>query len=322
MEVRRALRARGILDLTRPEALRNRWLSFVLASMLTACGGSVATSAPSASPAATPSPSPTAIQQSIVTADGQTRTYLLFRPSSLDLTQPAPLVLALHAWETDAGWMETTTHFDDQATKSGFVVVYPDGFDQSWNAGSCCGDAQAQKVGDIAFIRQLIDRLVSDGHIDPKRVFVTGFAAGAMMAHRLACELSGQIAAIASVAGALVSNTCKPTRPISVLEVHGTQDGVVPYAGGYSAHFSISFPSTLSVMKHWASLDGCAASPTAAQSGNSTTSTWGGCRQGATVVLDAVPDVFLWFGCDGCNPDDPNATAVVWDFFSHAPPLP
>jgi polyhydroxybutyrate depolymerase len=217
--------------------------------------------------------------------------------------------------------MEVTTHFDDQATKSGFVVAYPDGFDQSWNAGSCCADAQSQNIDDVAFIRQLIDRLVNDGHIDPKRVFVTGFGAGAMMAHRLACELSDRIAAIASVAGALVANICKPNRPISVLEIHGTQDGFVPYAGGYSAHFSISFPSTLSVMTHWSSLDGCAASPTVAQSGNTTTSTWGGCRQGATVVLDAVNDIFLWFGCDGCNPGDPNATALVWDFFSHAPPL-
>ncbi len=323
MEARRAFRGTGILDPMRPETVRYRWLSLVLASMLTACGASVATSTPSPNPAATPSPNPTAIQQT-VTVDGQVRTYLLFRPSSLDPTQPAPLVIALTKWEEDASWMEVTTNFDDQATKGGFVVVYPEGFDQSWNAGSsplCCGDAQSQNIDDVAFIRQLIARLVSTGYIDPKRVFVTGFAVGGMMAYRLACELSNQIAAIASVEGALVTNACKPTRPISVLEMHGTQDSLIPYGGGPGFGGLLRLPSTLSVMRHWASLDRCAASPTVAQSGITKTSTWNGCGQGATVVLEAVTDGFVWFGCDSCLQGEPNATAAIWDFFSHAPPL-
>lgn len=282
-----------------------------------ACGSSVATSTPSL---ATASPSPSEIQQATLTIDGQVRSYTVFHPSSLDPSPLFPLVIAIHGYTVDAAWMEATTGFDDQATKSGFVVVYPDGVFQSWNAGSCCGDAPLQNVDDVAFVRQLIDRMVSTGHIDPKRVFVTGVSNGGMMAHRLACELSDQITAIASVSGALATNACKPTHPISVLEMHSTGDATVPYAGAFSVPLRLSFPSTLSVMRHWAALDGCTAVPTVTQSAFSTTSTWRGCREGTVIVLDAVNGaVHGWFGCNPCQPGEPDSTSLVWDFFSHVP---
>jgi poly(3-hydroxybutyrate) depolymerase len=47
--------------------------------------------------------------------------------------------------------------------------------------------------------------------------------------------------------------------------------------------------------------------------------TWSGCREGAVVVLDAVSGAeHDWFG-PTVDPGQPNATAVVWDFFRHAP---
>jgi poly(3-hydroxybutyrate) depolymerase len=48
----------------------------------------------------------------------------------------------------------------------------------------------------------LIDKLEHDHPVDPKRVYITGISNGAMMAYRLARELSDKIAAIAPVEGA------------------------------------------------------------------------------------------------------------------------
>ena len=53
------------------------------------------------------------------------------------------------------------------------------------------------------------------------------------MAYRVACMLSKQVAAIATVAGAFyyVPGGCQPSRPVPVLEIHGQADQFAPYTG-------------------------------------------------------------------------------------------
>lgn len=275
-----------------------------------ACGGPTAP-APSRS-----SPSP--VQRGSITVAGLERTYVLFQPLSLDPKQVVPLVIALHGYTVSATWMEETTHFDALAEKAGFVVVYPQGTGNSWNAGTCCGNNNNDDVG---FFKALIDKLVRTANIDPKRIYATGMSNGGFMAQRLGCELSAQITAVASVSGSLVTASCAPSRAISVLEIHGTEDQTVPYQGGSIAGIG-ALPPTMSLMKRWASLDGCAATPALSQSGITTTYTWTPCRDGSSVVLDAVAGGgHSWFGPDAM-PGSPDATQVAWTFFSQSPPLP
>ncbi|HEV2035134.1 MAG TPA: PHB depolymerase family esterase [Candidatus Dormibacteraeota bacterium] len=257
-------------------------------------------------------------QTGSITFAGGARTYVLFQPLSLDPKQLAPLVIALHGYTVDKTWMEGTTHFDTLAEKAGFEVVYPQGTGNSWNAGSCCGN---NKNDDVGFIKALIDKLVRTAHIDPKRVYATGMSNGGFMAQRLACELSAQITAVASVSGSLVTESCNPSRAISVLEIHGTEDQTVPFQGGPIAGIG-ALPPTISLMKRWASLDGCAAAPAVTQSGITTRYVWTPCRDGSSVVLDAIAGGgHSWFGPEAM-PGSPDATQTVWDFFSKSPPLP
>ena len=55
------------------------------------------------------------------------------------------------------------------------------------------------------------------------------------MSYTLACELSDRFAAVASVTGSMtivqVTNTCNPATPRPVMQIHGTDDLVVPYDG-------------------------------------------------------------------------------------------
>jgi polyhydroxybutyrate depolymerase len=288
--------------------LRNRASLAVLALVFMGCGGQAAETP------AQGSPSPTRIEH--LTVAGQQRVYVLYRPPSLDPKQPVPLVIALHGYTVDTTWMEPNTHFDELAKRNGFVVVYPQGINNSWNAGSCCGHNHND---DDAFIKAVIDQLVAGGNIDVKRVFVTGMSNGGAMAQRLACDLADRITAVASVSGSLLVDSCNPSRAISVLEMHGTADSLIPYEGGTTAGLG-SFPPTMSVMKRWASLDGCSA-PTSTQSGITTNYRWAGCRDGSSVVLDAIAgEDHTWFAPANL-PGEPDATQVAWDFFSQAPPL-
>jgi polyhydroxybutyrate depolymerase len=288
--------------------LRYRASLAALAFVFVGCGGQAAETPAQSSPIPT--------QVGHLTVGGLDRAYVVFRPLSLDPKQPAPLVIALHGYTVDTTWMETNTHFDDLAKKDGFVVVYPQGINNSWNAGSCCGHNHSD---DDAFIKAVIDQFVAAGHVDSKRVYVTGMSNGGAMAQRLACDLADRITAVASVSGSLLVDSCNPSRAISVLEMHGTADSLVPYEGGTTAGLG-SFPPTMSVMKRWATLDGCPA-PMTTQSGITTTYAWAGCRDGSSVVLDAIAgEDHTWFAPANLT-GEPDATQVTWDFFSHAPPL-
>ena len=126
---------------------------------------------------------------------------------------------------------------NQMADQGQFIAAYPEGASwletpwRSWNAGQCCGYAMHRGVDDVEFIRRLIDELIARHAVDPQRVYVTGVSNGGMMAHRLGCELSDRIAAIAPIAGSL-GVACHPTSPVSVMIVHGTNDRHVPYEDG------------------------------------------------------------------------------------------
>lgn len=282
--------------------------------LLVACGGQ-SNSVPAA---ARPSPSAGPSRAGTLTFGGLQRSYVLFRPAQLTGGGRVPLVIAMHGYTVDTTWMENTTDFDDLATKQGFVVVYPQGTGDAWNAGLCCGHNGNDDVG---FIKALIDKLVSEQNVDPKRVFATGMSNGAFMAQRLACEAADRITAAASVSGSLVIANCAPARAISVLEMHGVDDDLVPIKGGTVAGLG-SFPPTVANMQAWAARDACATTPKMVSDGGTTTYTWSPCSNQTSVVLKTISGGgHSWFSpADG--PGIPDATQVVWAFLSQAPPLP
>jgi polyhydroxybutyrate depolymerase len=289
-----------------------------LSVCLLSCGGTAAT--PEASPFTS------GVQHANLTVDGLKRTYRLYVPPSLNPNQPAPLVVVLNGCPGTGDEMADLTSFDTMATTGGFVAVYPDPTPDSsadpsnllegcWNAGTCCGDASRHAVDDVTFIRHLLDRLTTDSRIDKTRVFATGVSSGGMMAYRLACQLSDRIVAAASVAGALVIEKCRPARPVSILEMHGTEDYSVPYEG------NDSFPSTASGIQRWVTLDGCTGQPTQTVKGITKTSIWIHCGAGTVVRLDTVTGGnHTWFGTDWAPvPGEPNSTSTIWDFFKNTP---
>jgi len=165
-----------------------------------------------------------------ILVDGLTREYLLHLPPALDPAHPVPLVLVFHGGGGHARNMPHHTHFDEIANQENFAVAYPDGFNKQWN-----DSRELSPVDDVAFIRALIVKLEHDHPIDPARIYATGLSNGGFFSNRLACDLADKIAAIASVAATMPSTlpqNCKPSRPISVLYMHGTKDPLVPINGG------------------------------------------------------------------------------------------
>jgi len=226
---------------------------------------------------------------------GLARTYTVHVPPGVD--RPAGLVVNLHAAGATGRDQAALTHYDAVADAHGFVVVYPDGIDFSWADGRGASVPDRQGVDDVGFITALVTKLVADHGIDPGRVYATGLSAGAFMNNRLACERADMFAAIAPVAGTLGTNVgCAPSRPVSVMETHGTADPVVPYFGGPmtgrgGASDIVAAPA---MAERWRQMDGCQGAPAddmlpdAADGTRSHRSTWSGCADGTTVEFVRV----------------------------------
>jgi polyhydroxybutyrate depolymerase len=176
---------------------------------------------------------------------------------------PAPLVLALHFAGGSGAQMEQVTRLTPEARRAGFVVAYP----SATSGGVWAG---ADEIGAVTRTLAAIERTAC---IDPRRVYLTGISNGGGMANLLACRFPGRFAGAVLFAPAVSGiGSCRPPRPISMLEIHGSADPLVPYG---------AIPGFVAA---WAKLDGCRPRPRSLRVVAAVTrQRWRGCRGGAAV---------------------------------------
>jgi len=162
-----------------------------------------------------------------ITVDGVARTYRVSVPTSRG--GRAPLVLAFHGLAERTGEFATRTGLCQATRAAGQLLVLPD------SAGPAFNDSRLGRRGphDDAFALALIDRYVRLGLADRNRVTLAGFSNGAGMAMAVAAQHPTRIAAVVSVAGSLIraSDAPRPTGPVPVVLVHGSNDPVQPWNG-------------------------------------------------------------------------------------------
>ena len=88
------------------------------------------------------------------------------------------------------------TDFNTIAEANNFIVCYPDGLNNSWNADMNITVSQAD---DIGFIEELAIFMQNDFNTDPNRQYLCGFSNGGFMSYKLACESNQCFAAIKNV---------------------------------------------------------------------------------------------------------------------------
>lgn len=236
-------------------------------------------------------------------------------------------MIALHGGGGGGLQFESKTGLTEKANAEHFVIVYPDGFpgpakNRSWNAGSCCGAAQADNIDDVGFIKQLIAFLKANYKIDPARIYVTGHSNGGMLAYRLASELSDEIAAIAvNSCTMVVTAAIHPSRPVPVLHMHSALDEKVPFSGGIGITGAY-YPPVDSVLNVWAAINACGNPPQTTNFNTYIFRQWVNCSSKATVQLYLTNDGgHSWPGGQSDNPNaDPPSTAInadnlLWSFF-------
>lgn len=225
---------------------------------------------------------------------GQTRTYSLHVPAGFTGTTLVPLVLDFHGLLSTAASEKSGSGWVAVSNQNGFVLVHPQGVGNSWNlmtgAGGCCPPAFDQNIDDVGFVRALIDKLKSEGCVDPKRIYATGLSNGGGMSLRLACDAADVIAAIAPYSFDLIQNQpCAPSRAIGMFDYRGTADNLVPYDGGTTTipgdTRQVTFTGAKQTFETVRTLNGCTGTPLTTH-GNC--STYSACTQGVETTLCTV----------------------------------
>lgn len=269
---------------------------------------------------------------------GVARQYKVHVPPSYKPDVPTPVVFCFHGLGQDAVmFCVSGANMPAKSDEAGFILVMPNGYSNSWNAGTCCGDAITQKLDEVGFVRAVFAEISKHLNIDLSRVYATGLSNGGYMSYRMACEASDLFAAVAPGAGAIGSAdigggtnadsdlTACMAKGVSVLDIHGTEDPLIPY--------DKQKPS----LDRVAMQNGCmlsqkpAAQP--ASAGDTTCVSYEGCRAGVDITGCSVKGGgHVWFGSPNCgtgvdaacaivgaNSENIVNTDVIWEFFRSHP---
>lgn len=305
--------------MSRPAGLR----AIATVSLLAPTLVLLALSARAAKAAFTPGDNPRTL-----THDSNSRAYRIRAPISYDGTQPVPLVVDLHGFGSSKEQQQAISGMQQRAEVEGFLVAYPDGLFQSWNAGVCCGDAVANAIDDVGFLRAMVSAIQAEGNVDVSRIYTTGLSNGGAMTHRLACEAADLFAAAAPLAFptpyADFESECQPSRPIPVLLFMGLSDVVIPYESG-------AFGGAVESFDFWRTKNSCGPEPIELRIslGGSFCDLDESCADETQIGLCSIRGSALAPPLDQfsghilyVNDDGLDLSAMIWSFFEQGSPVP
>lgn len=244
---------------------------------------------------------------------GEDRPAQVRIPSDYTTTTRYPLVIVLHGYgangELQANYLGLYSRVDSQQ----YVLVVPDGTaslngTRFWNATpACCArvaafenqldESEYTGVDDVAYIRSLIEEAAATYSIDTRRIGLFGHSNGGFMALRMACEASDVVTSVVSLAGSTFADdaSCAPaSNPVSVLLLHGDEDGTINYDGGEI--LSEAYPGAIETADRFAAHAGCDTGNASMGANRDVVANINGAETSVVEIPDCVPgvDVGLW----------------------------
>ena len=160
------------------------------------------------------------------TVDGETRSAIVYAPTSMSAGGKAPLVLSFHGHGDNAQNFQYT---DLHRAWPEAVVVYVQGLPTRDGLSGWQVEKGQDGGRDLKLVDAAIASLREAFAIDAARIFATGFSNGANFTYLLWAERADVFAAFAPIA-ARVRPSVRPTEPRPIFHVAGTEDRQIPFA--------------------------------------------------------------------------------------------
>ena len=239
------------------------------------------------------------------TVDGEEieREVLIHAPESIDTTRSYPVVMAFHGnGGVNDHWVGQLGEFVNSGE---FIGVYPQGHFRSWNLGH-----EKSTADDVEFADLIVERLNDIPHLDMDRLYAIGYSNGSGMVNLLGAE-TGHFRAIACCATQLIKGQepGERTRPLSVYQLCGTADDIIPYDGGLSP-VGHTFLSAKESAERWASLFHCSPVPEVKFINGDSLFIYPDCRSGREIRFHRVEDA----GHGLHQENDQGFYARIWAF--------
>lgn len=259
--------------------------------------------------------------------DGLERCWFTHIPSGYDPQVQHPLLVNLHGFGGTNSELYNYSQFDAIAEAHNVVVMYPQGIENSWNAGWCCGEAKDSGIDDVGFILSAIEAVQANHSIDASRIYSTGHSNGCAMTHKLANEASSTLAAAGCMALYLLEDPHPSYTPVSLIEVHGVLDAVIPYGTSYSSsmYFDGSLDGEEGAIQNimdWGNMNGCVGNGNLPkmfkQYADYSIMGYDDCDAGTEVKLVTLNYAHHvpYTNSDVDNPTNVDTVQIVWDFIS------
>ena len=167
--------------------------------------------------------------------NGEQRQYLIHTPSPLAAN--APLIFVLHGYTGNAPDIKEIIGLDELASSQNFAVCYPQGALDNDNYPHWNARLSISSTDDIGFLSALAKHLQTEYNLDSNRTYTCGFSNGGFMSYTLVAETPEIFKGAASITGTMSGYTWEnrdQISPVSILQVTGSQDDVVPMDGSMS----------------------------------------------------------------------------------------
>ncbi len=292
-----------------------RPLVWLILLVLTACGGGTSPASTSLSP----TPSPVEEQASgsennslSQTIDGQLveRSYSIRYPEDMQ-ADSYPVVMFFHgAGGTGEDWLATDSEVLSLIDAGEFIGIFPDGYEQRWNV------SDETLADDVEFVRLIINSLDGNGLFNLDKVYGVGVSNGAGLVNKIAKQttLFAGIAPLISQQTQAIGDIV-PLQAVSVFQVNGSADELVPVNGG-SGVANSQFMSAQNSAENWASSFNCDLSPF------NRALTWGGSAVQETTYTGCLNNKKVRFfivegaGHSTAFGEDVSLYGLIWAFFT------
>ncbi|AYQ29646.1 MULTISPECIES: PHB depolymerase family esterase [unclassified Polaromonas] len=274
---------------------------------------------------------------------------------------PRPLVVMLHGCEQSAADFAAGSRMNQLAERKGFAVLYPQQSSTA-DAHRCWHwykRATQKGEGDIAVIAAMVAQVQQKHGLDTTRTYVAGLSAGAALAAIVALRHPGLFAAVGMHSAPVFGTTHSPFSAYRAMQ-HGSASSYGAAAREFTGA-QAQFPGMPAILIHGDSdsvvrrvnadqlaeqfeiINGPVLAQSASREGPALrryperrggrkprhayqTSTWYAGRKPQLVKCDVNALGHAWSGGDGSvkfsEPQGPDATLMMWTFFSYHRRIP